>query len=71
MIENKGWSIEQLKEAMNNVLKTCGTDHERQLCRLMCLTYIREMGKIRKLTPTEETVIDDIIGDIYSPASNN
>lgn len=58
----KNWTIKQLKEAMDNDLAQCSTDHERVMCKAIAGKEIREKAyewaKVRKLTPMEIAIAE-------------
>lgn len=57
------WTIVQLKNAMNEDLKKCNTDHERLMVKTVCGKEIRELAyetsKKRKLTPGEVAIASE------------
>jgi hypothetical protein len=59
----KTWSIRQLRDAMNQDLFMCHTEHERLMVRAICGKEIREhaeqFSKTRKLTPGEIAIAQE------------
>lgn len=60
----KPWNIKQLYNAMLCDLNACQTDLERSMVKTICKKEIREKAnefkKIRKLTPFEMAIMENI-----------
>lgn len=60
----KPWNIKQLYNAMLCDLNACQNDFERMMCKIICKKEIREKAKefkkIRKLTPVEMAIMENI-----------
>ena len=57
-------NIKQLYTAMLCDLNSCQTDFERMMCKIICKKEIKEKAKefkkIRKLTPVEMAIMENI-----------